>query len=141
MSSPTEVGAQVVKTMASMSKALDTSRKQVLRDIGKRARADLRAAATQVPGGDRRFSNMSKYSHGGRLDVTFNVRADLVFIGSKGPWKIAEQGAAPHGHHPGTARSQGRSSWSRAADPVLASAAGEVPKVIGDAVEEAFNRG
>lgn len=135
---PASVAADIGATLDRMKKALDASRKEVLRDVGKSARADLKAAATQVPGGDRRFSNMSKFNHGGLLDVTFSVRQDMVFVGSKGPWKIAEEGAAPHGHHPGTARSQGRRSWSQTADPISEAAALDVPRVIGDAVEEAF---
>lgn len=141
MATPTDVGKQVASTLDGMSKALEAARKQVLRDIGQKARREMLAAATQVPGGDRRFSNMSRYSHGGRLAVTYSVRGDLVFIGSKGPWKLAETGAEPHalrhGHHPGT--HQGRRSWTRAADPILAGAEDQVPRVITDAVTEAFS--
>lgn len=140
-----QVGQDVASTMANMSKALESSRKQVLREIGQDARKKLLANATQVPGGDRKFSRMNRYNHGGRLAVTYSVREDLVFIGSKGPWKIAEEGAAPHrqgkGRHPGTARSQGRKSWTLGADPIIEAAEQQVPEVIGDAVEEAFDRG
>lgn len=141
-SSPLQVGEDVAKTMAAMSKALDTSTKAALRKVGAGARKTMLARAAEVPGSDRRFSRMARYNHAGRLGVTVRVRDDHVFVGSKGPWKIAEVGAAPHrvrgGQHPGTARSQGRRAWSRGADVALAEAEKAVPKAIGDAVEEAF---
>lgn len=142
MSTPIQVGADVAKTMASVTRALDASTKKALREVGAEAKKPLMAAATEVPGGDRRFSNMARYNHGGRLNVTTRIKSELVFVGSKGPWKIAEVGADPHrirgGMHPGTRRSQGRASWSRAADRVLDAAAKGVPKTIEDGVEEAF---
>lgn len=139
MSTPLQVGADVAATMASCSKAVDTSIKKALRPIANDARAKMRAAAGPPTGGDRRYSRMSRYNHGGRLDVTASTRTGLVFVGSKGPWKIAEEGASPHRvNHPGTRRSQGRSAWSRAADPIVEQAANEVPRVIVDGVEAAF---
>ena len=134
-----QIGNDVARTMASVSKALDKSVKNALRPIAKDARTTMRSAAGPPTGGDRRFSNMGRYNHGGRLDVTVSVREDLVFVGSKGPWKIAEEGARPHRvNHPGTRRSQGRAAWSRAADPIAADAATEVPRIITKAVEGAF---
>ncbi len=125
--------------MRNVSKALDKSAKDALKPTAKDARAKMRGAAGPPTGGDRRYSNMSGYNHGGRLDVTVSVRPDLVFVGSKGPWKIAEEGAAPHRvNHPGTRRSQGRQAWSRAADPLANDAETEVPRIITDAVEGAF---
>lgn len=125
--------------MANCTKALKASVTKALRPVANDARSKMRSAAGPPTGGDRRYSNMRGYNHGGRLDVTVRVRDDMVFVGSKGPWKIAEEGAAPHRvNHPGTRGSQGRSSWSRAADPIVDEAETEVPRVIGDAVEEAF---
>lgn len=138
-----QVGDDVARTMASVTKALAESRRLALREIGKSARKTMMDQAPEVPGGDRRFSRMARYNHGGRLGVTFRVRNDLLFIGSKGPWKLAETGAAAHQiggwRHPGTR--QGRSSWTRGADVALAHAERELPEVIGEAVEEAFGRG
>jgi len=134
-----QVGADVASTMANVNRALVKSAKESLRPVAKDARSTMRSAAGPPTGGDRRFSNMGRYNHGGRLDVTVSVRDDLVFVGSKGPWKIAEEGARPHRvNHPGTRRSQGRAAWSRAADPLAADAATEVPRIITKAVEGAF---
>lgn len=135
-----QLAADVASTMAAVSKALDKSVKDALRPVAKDARGKMRSAAGPPTGGDRRFSNMGRYNHGGRLDVTVSVREDLVFVGSKGPWKIAEEGASPHRiNHPGTRRSQGRAAWSRAADPLVAEAETEVPRIITEAVEGAFS--
>jgi hypothetical protein len=135
-----QVGADVASTMAAVSAALEKSVKTALRPVVNDARKRMRAAAGPPTGGDRRYSNRRGYNHGGRLDVTANARDDLVFVGSKGPWKIAEEGASPHRvNHPGTRGSQGRSAWSRAADPIVADAESEVPRIITEAVEGAFS--
>lgn len=135
-----QVGADVASTMANVKRALVASTKKALRPIAADSRKTMLGAAAAPTGGDRRYSNMRRYNHGGRLDVTTRYRDDHVFVGSKGPWKIAEEGASPHRiNHPGTARSQGRRAWSSAADPLVAEAEVKVPQVIGDAVEEAFS--
>lgn len=138
-----KIGTDVASTMANVNKAVTASSKKAMRDVGNAAKKRMLPAAGPPTGGDRRYSNMSRYNHGGRLDVTVSVRAGsdwaLAFVGSKGPWKIAEAGASPHRvNHPGTARSQGRSAWSRAADPLIRELGTDVEETITDAVEDAF---
>lgn len=140
MATAVQVGTDVAATMANVKRALDASVKKALQPIAAEARKTMRAAAARPTGGDRRYSNMRRYNHGGRLDVTTRYRDDLVFVGSKGPWKIAEAGADPHRvNHPGTARLQGQRAWSLAADGLVDDAEKKVPKVITEAVEGAFD--
>lgn len=134
------VGEDVAKTMASMSKALDVSTKDAFRAVGKVASTTMMRHAVEAPGADRRFSRMRGYNHGGRLGVKVVARAKSLFVGSKGPWKLAETGADPHliggWRHPGTR--QGRQSWSRGAAIALAEAERTVPDMIDEAVGGAF---
>src|SRR3546814_5067062 len=54
-------------------------------------------------GGDRRFSNMRRYNHGGRVGVRRRQRDSDMWIIPQGPVKLAETGAAAHRvNHPGT---------------------------------------
>lgn len=140
--SPLDAAAVVAGTMTVSSRVLRDATKKALRSVGNDARKTMRAQAVLVPGGDRRFSNMSGYSHGGRLDVKIKQRDGSVLVMSKGPWKIAEVGANPHrigrGRHPGTRSSQGRRSWTKGQEAVFSDAERTVPKDIGGAVEKAF---
>lgn len=142
--SPLQIGEDIAKTMVNINKAVTASSRKAMRDVGNTAKQPMLSAAGPPTGGDRRYSNMRRYNHGGRLDVNVVVRAGsdwaLAFVGSKGPWKIAEAGASPHRvNHPGTAGSQGRSAWSRAADPIVAKLAADAEDTITEAVEDAFN--
>lgn len=140
--SPLDVARAVADSMSAASAALQVATKKALRAAGTTARKEMNRVATDVPGGDRRFSNMSRYNHGGRLAVTVRQRAGAVFVMSKGPWKLAEEGANPHrigkGLHPGTRASQGRSSWTKGQDATFGVVEKELPREVSEAVEKAF---
>lgn len=140
--SASQVGAAIRRSLSASSTALGQAVKDGLKSGGKAARTELNLRAKDVPGGDRRFSNMRGYSHGGRLGVSVRTRGDEVEVSPKGPWKIAEVGASPHrqgrGLHPGTRSSQGRRSWTRGRDAVFVEVERSFVNDVGGAVERAF---
>lgn len=141
--SPLDAAREVADTMDRAARALKQATKESLSDAGTVAKGELTARAGEVPGGDRRFSRMRRYNHGGLLNVRTKIigPTDLL-VSPRGPWKLAETGADPHrlgrrgGWHPGT--SQGRRSWTRGQADVYDKLGRQVPEHIGDAVEEAF---
>lgn len=143
--SPLDVAQGVARAMDAVAAAMAAATKKAMRGVASDARKEMTRQARVVPGGDARFSNMARYNHGGRLAVKTTVRDDEVFVMSKGPWKIAEEGASPHrmgrGVHPGTRSTQGRRSWTVGERAVLDSAEHEVPAALTDGVEAAFLKG
>ena len=98
------------------------------------AKTELDSMSPGPTGGDRRFSNMAGYNHGGRLAVKLRPKPGEVWVTPRGPWKLAETGAAPHRvNHPGTR--QGTRAWTRGQAVVFDRLGREVPDQIGDAVE------
>lgn len=143
MSTASDIGAEMASTLDAVSKAIKDTTKAVMRDSSKAARKHILKQAGVVPGGDRRFSNMARYSHGGRLNLTTKSRDLDTWVLPRGPWKLAETGAAAHrfgrGMHPGTR--QGRRSWTVGQEATFEELERTVPKEITDAVEGAFRRG
>lgn len=143
--SPIDVGIAIGRSLNAAAAAIQAATKAELRGAGVAARKEMTRQAGDVPGSDRRFSNMSRYGHGGRLAVNVRGRGAAVFVMSKGPWKLAEEGADPHriggGVHPGTRSSQGRRSWTKGQEAVLGRVERTLPSAVAAAVESAFLEG
>jgi hypothetical protein len=115
---------------------LKASTRKALTGAAKVSRRELMAKATQVPGGDRTFSNFRK---AGSLAVKTRQRDGALTVSPKGPWKIAEEGASPHPkNHPGTARSQGRGSWTAGKTAIFDELERTIPRDVEAAVVNAF---
>lgn len=143
--SPLDVGRAVQSSMNAASTAMAAGLKAALRAVNANARKEMTKQSRLVPGGDARFSNMARYNHAGKLAVKTTTRPDSVFVMSKGPWKLAEEGANPHrigrGMHPGTRSSQGRRSWTKGEQSVFQQSETDIPETITDAVVSAFMKG
>jgi hypothetical protein len=135
MSTPLIIGADIKRSLNVLSRNVKTATRQVAKDAAKIAREEARAAAVKAAGPDRRFSNFK----GPALDVAVKYDDDSsVTIRPKGPWKIAEEGAAPHGGHPGTRSTQGRRRWSESRDSTIDRLDKDAPKVFDKAFESGF---
>jgi hypothetical protein len=138
MATPLDVGRDVADTMAGVSKVLARATKESLTEAAKVAKDAINAKSPGPTGGDRRFSNMRRYNHGGRLGVKTRQRSGQLWVIPAGPWKLAETGAAPHPvNHPGTR--QGTRAWTRGQVETFAKLERTVPDDIARDVEEAFN--
>jgi hypothetical protein len=123
--------------MKATSRALDAATKSALADAEKAAKSELESTGRGPTGGDLRFRNMRRYNHGGRIGVRLRPRRGELWVVPRGPWKLAETGAAPHRvNHPGT--TQGTSAWTRGQATTFARLGADIPNKIGDAVENAF---
>lgn len=144
-----QIGNDVAKTMANLSKALDASVKAALKDAGKTAKDELEAQGRRRTG-DLRFSNM----RGAKIGVRTRVSSDEVTVSPSGPWGILEPGAKGHQigtkgrplkingkvvrgpvKHPGTRDTR---AWSIGQDETFRVVGEQFPKQVGDDVEEAF---
>jgi hypothetical protein len=149
MASASDVGKQVATTLNGMSRALVTSKKAALRDVGKLAKKELETAGrSRVP--SLKFRNMG----GAKLGVKTKVTADEVTVSPSGPWGILEPGAKRHTigrkgrrirvgdgwrygpvKHPGTRDTK---AWTRGQDATFEKVEKTMTDVVGEAVEEAF---
>lgn len=129
-----DVAREIDSTMKRTATALRAATKAALADAAKLSRSELRAKAGQVPGPDRVFSNFRK---AGALDVSTRQRDGVLTVSPRGPWKIAETGAAPHPvNHPGT--HQGRMSWTTGQADIFDKLDRTIPADIEADVSKAF---
>lgn len=135
MPTPMDVADSISEAMKAASHALREATRDAMREAGKVAREEMKVTSTIVPGADRRFSHWR-----GRpvLGVSLRQSPGVVTVAPRGPWGVAEDGARPHGGHPGTRSTQGRQSWTRGQVATFDALGVEVPERIGAAVEEAF---
>lgn len=138
--SASDVGAEVARTLGSMSNALIASRKTALREAGTVAKPIMMAGGRSVLP-SMRFRNM----RGATLSVRTRVTDEALVVSPVGPWGILEPGARPHSGdawhrgrrpHPGT---RDTSAWSTGQAKTYAALGQDIPDTIGDAVEDAFN--
>lgn len=118
-----------------------------MKDAGNVARKELDATAPIVPGPDKRFSN---FKRAGKLGVKVRADSSGVTVSPRGPWGIAERGAAPHtmpawgrgqAKHPGTRAKQGRQAWTKGRLAAFRVLEKQVPDRIAREVERGFDRG
>lgn len=128
------IGDDIARSLNGMGREIQRAVKQVNREVGKVARDEAYTTAKQSTGGDRRFSNFK----GPALGVRLKVDTDGVTVSPSGPWKIPEEGAAPHGGHPGTRSTQGVKAWTRGRDATVQRLDREVPQEIDRAAERGF---
>lgn len=139
--SPLDVADRVAETMAAVSKALRAETKAAMGAAAKVARAEMARTAVQVPGSDRRFSHWRGrplLSTSTKVEDGLSGGGVALRVSPRGPWGVAEKGAAPHGGHPGTRSTQGRQSWSRGRDATFDVLGVELPERFERVVEEAF---
>lgn len=150
MTTPSDVGADVVAAMAAASTAVATGTRRALVEIGDAARREMEQAAGRVvPGGRLR-------NHGGsRFSVTVTAGDDELEVIPRGPWGILEPGARVHlinagrpmpagpgrfrwgpFRHPGTPDT---GAWSAGYDQTAAEADRIFPEIVGDEVASAFD--
>lgn len=125
--------SSLATTLQAQAKNVRQFVRDVAKDAAKIAREEHRTAAAAGTGGDRRFSNFK----GPALDVKAKYEPGGVQIVPRGPWKIVEEGAAPHGNHPGTRATQGRKLWTRAEEATV----DRLDRVIPDGVDAAMEAG
>jgi hypothetical protein len=139
--------------MRRAQKALTDSTKKALREAGNTAKKTLtESGRRQAP--SLRFRNM----RGAKLGVRTKVTVTEVTVTPSGPWGILEPGAKAHKiaskrrggamqvapgvwrrgpfRHPGTRNTR---AWSTGQDATFDQLGKDVPKTIGDAVEDAFS--
>lgn len=137
--SASDVGNDIARSMDRASKALKDATKAAMKDAGAVAKAEMLKTATVVPGADRQFSNFKKAGKLGvrvRQENRGNVAATIVL--PQGPWSLAEFGRPARGNDPGTARTQGKRSWSKGKDATFDRLSDTVPKQVEEQVERGF---
>lgn len=139
MSDPLDVAADIDRSLRATSRAIETAVKEALADAAVVAKRELGDQARIVPGGDRKFSRW--YPGRGTLGVRTRQRRGVLTVAPRGPWKVAEEGARPHGGHPGTRGKQGRKSWTKGEQATYQKLDRVIPKEILDRGEGAFKRG
>lgn len=133
---PAAVGADIARSLANIEKNIKAAKRDIAKDGAKVSREELYTAAKRSAGSDRRYSNFK----GPALGVKARYDADGVRIIPTGPWKIPEEGADPHGGHPGTRRSQGKQAWTRGRDAAVIRLDRSVQNTLDEAVDEGFRR-
>ena len=128
------VGDDIARSLLNMGREIDRAVKDINREVGKVARDEAYTTAKASTGGDRKFSRFK----GPALGVRLKVDRDGVTVSPSGPWKIAEEGAAPHGGHPGTAATQGRKAWSRGRDATVRRLDRQIPETLDRAGDRGF---
>lgn len=128
---PAAIAADVSSSLRQMRKAIDTSVKASLREIGAKARSAHLNHASDVPGSDRKFSGTNRHN-GGRLGVKvrYEYRDLEVRVSPQGPWGLAE---GPKGRRP-----DGQGSWTAGTKEVHAVAEKVLPEKVDAAVKAAF---
>lgn len=133
---PESIAADFARSMAGVKKELTRAVRAVAKEGGAVAREEHHLTAAQSAGPDRMFSRFKK---AGKLDVKLRYNDDGASVIPRGPWKIAEEGAAPHGGHPGTRAKQGRKAWTRAEAETIAVLDDRIPKTVTEAVDRGFH--
>lgn len=134
MGTPIEIGDAIARDLAGLNRRIKQAKRDIAIDAAKVAREEHRATAAAATGGDGSYSG---FGAAGRLSIRTKYTEDGVEIIPKGVWKVAEEGTSPHGHHPGTRRTQGKKAWSKAEEATVKRLDRTVPETFDRAIEEA----